>query len=97
MKSIPNLSSSSSWEPGYSHLSLEERFLGGSLELPESQDGKFAHAGLEQVCVSGPGPVHMPGIAAVLINWKTLKYNSAIGKAFPLLLLTCWDIFCFSL
>lgn len=28
MKSITNLSSSSSWEPGYTHLSLGERFLG---------------------------------------------------------------------
>lgn len=45
----------------------------GSPELPESQDGKFAHAGLEQVCGNGPRPVHMPGIAAVLIKWKKLN------------------------
>lgn len=49
-------------------LELGRKVFRGSLELPESQDGKFAHAGLEQVCANGPGPVHKPGIAAVLIN-----------------------------
>lgn len=54
-------------------LELGRKFFKGSLEVPESQDGKFAHAGLEQVCVNGPGPVHMPGKAAVLINWIKLN------------------------
>lgn len=72
----------------WSHLlELGRKVFRGSLELPESQDGKFAHAGLEQVSVHGPGPFHVPGIAAVLTNWKKLNITLSSIKAFPSLAL----------
>ena len=40
----------------------------GSSELPGSQAGKSARAGLQQVCENDLGPVPMLGIEAVLIN-----------------------------
>lgn len=82
MKSSTKLRRRLGQAPGSHSTPAREEPFWGSSELPESQAGKPARGGLQQVCDHDPGPVPALGIGnrSGINKLDNVKYNSSVSN-----------------